>query len=153
MTPRLSGRAARRPRPGDPPAASGQTLYLEAAAGITTAVLAGRYLEARARVRSGSALSVLAGVGAKTVAVRRDGTEQRVPVAELAAGTCSSSGRGRRSSPTGRWRKGPPRSTASLATGESMPSEVGPGDVPFILTFGNAGTVTIEATVTAPGTP
>ena len=33
--------------------ASGQTLYLEVAAGVTTAVLAGRYLEARARVRSG----------------------------------------------------------------------------------------------------
>ena len=48
--------------------ASGQTLYLEAAAGVTTAVLAGRYLEARARVRSGSALSALAALGAKTVA-------------------------------------------------------------------------------------
>ena len=46
--------------------ASGQTLYLEAAAGVTTAVLAGRYLEARARVRSGSALSALAALGAKT---------------------------------------------------------------------------------------
>ena len=66
--------------------ASGQTLYLEAAAGVTTAVLAGRYLEARARDRSGSALAALALLGAKTVAVLRDGTEQRVAVDELAAG-------------------------------------------------------------------
>ena len=67
-------------------AASGQTLYLEAAAGVTTAVLAGRYLEARARDRSGSALAALAALGAKTAAVLRDGTEQRVPAAELAPG-------------------------------------------------------------------
>src|SRR5208337_1582350 len=66
--------------------ASGQTLYLEAAAGVTTAVLAGRYLEARARVRSGSALSALAALGAKTVAVLRDGIEQRVPAASLVVG-------------------------------------------------------------------
>jgi len=94
--------------------ASGQTLYLDTAAGVTTAVLAGRYLEARARVRSGSALSALAGLGAKTVAVLRDGTEQRVPVAELAAGdlfVVRPGGRERRSPPTGRWPRGPPRST------------------------------------------
>ena len=66
--------------------ASGQTLYLEAAAGVATAVLASRYLEARARVRSGSALSALAALGAKTVAVLRDGIEQRVPADSLAAG-------------------------------------------------------------------
>ena len=54
--------------------ASGQTLYLEAAAGVTAAVLAGRYLEARARLQSGSALSALAALGAKTRrgAARRD---------------------------------------------------------------------------------
>ena len=67
-------------------AASGQTLYLDAAAGVTVAVLAGRYLEARARDRSASALTALAALGAKSVAVLRDGTEQRIPVGELAAG-------------------------------------------------------------------
>src|SRR6202012_2757922 len=50
-------------------AASNHTLYLEAAAGVTAAVLAGRYLEARARDRSGAALNALAALGAKTVAV------------------------------------------------------------------------------------
>ena len=59
--------------------ASGDTLYLEAAAGVTAAVLAGRYLEARARDRSGLALSALAALGAKTVAVLRDGPGQRSP--------------------------------------------------------------------------
>ena len=59
--------------------AGADTLYLEAAAGVTAAVLAGRYLEARARDRSGLALSALAALGAKTVAVLRDGTEQEDP--------------------------------------------------------------------------
>ena len=67
-------------------AASGMTLYFEAAAGVTAAVLAGRYLEARARDRSASALTALAALGAKSVAVLRDGAEHRVPVGELAAG-------------------------------------------------------------------
>ena len=60
-------------------AASGMTLYFEAAAGVTTAVLAGRYLEARARDRSASALTALAALGAKSAAVLRDGAEHRVP--------------------------------------------------------------------------
>jgi len=63
--------------------ASPDMLYLESAAGVTAAVLAGRYLEARARDRSGLALSALAALGAKTVAVLRDGpghesTERRL---------------------------------------------------------------------------
>ena len=52
-------------------------LYLDVAAGVPAAVLAGRYLEARARARSGAALTALAGLGAKTVAVLRHGAEQR----------------------------------------------------------------------------
>jgi Cu+-exporting ATPase len=53
---------------------------------VTALVLLGRQLEARARRRSGAALRALLSLGAKDVAVRRDGTEIRVPVAELAAG-------------------------------------------------------------------
>ncbi len=60
--------------------------YLEVAAGVTALVLLGRQLEARARRRSGAALRALLSLGAKDVAVRRDGTEIRVPVAELAVG-------------------------------------------------------------------
>jgi Cu+-exporting ATPase len=108
--------------------ASGQTLYLDTAAGVTTAVLAGRYLEARARVRSGSALSALAGLGAKTVAVLRDGTGQRVPVAELAAGDLFVLRPGKKIATDGEVAEGTSAVDASLVTGESVPSEVGPGD-------------------------
>ena len=61
--------------------------YLEVAAGVTALVLLGRYLEARAKRRSGAALPALLSLGAKDVAVLRDGIEApRVPVAELSAG-------------------------------------------------------------------
>ena len=53
---------------------------------MTALVLLGRYLEARAKRRSGAALRALLSLGAKDVAVRRDGAEVRVPVEQLAAG-------------------------------------------------------------------
>ena len=56
------------------------------AAGVTVAVLAGRYLESRAKRQAGSALTALARLSAKTVAVLRDGTERRMDVTELACG-------------------------------------------------------------------
>src|SRR5688500_2175367 len=61
-------------------------IYLEAAAGVTTFLLAGRYVEARSKRRAGAALRALLELGAKDVSVLRGGAEQRVPVAELAAG-------------------------------------------------------------------
>ena len=59
--------------------------YLEVAAGVTALVLLGRWLEARARRRSGAALRALLSLGAKDVAVRRDGTEVRIPAAAALA--------------------------------------------------------------------
>ena len=63
-----------------------QALYLDVAAGVTVSVLTGRYLEARAKDRSGSALATLAQLGAKTVAVLRDGAEVRMSADALRAG-------------------------------------------------------------------
>ena len=60
--------------------------YLEVAAGVTALVLLGRYLEARAKRRSGAALRALLSLGAKDVAVLRDGTESRIGAGELSAG-------------------------------------------------------------------
>ena len=126
--------------------ASGQTLYLEAAAGVTTAVLAGRYLEARARVRSGSALAALAALGAKTVAVLRDGTEQRVPAASLVAGEEFVVRPGEKIATDGVVAEGSSAVDASLVTGESMPSEVGPGDEVTGATVNMSGRLVVRAT-------
>ena len=75
--------------------------YLEVASGVTALILLGRYFEARAKRRSGAALRVLLSLGAKDVAVLRDGAEVRVPVGSWRRARSSWSGPGRRSPPTG----------------------------------------------------
>ena len=67
-------------------------LYLEVAAAVTLFILAGRWFEARAKQRSGSALRALLDLGAKDVAVLRPDPETgsdrevRVPVRDLLVG-------------------------------------------------------------------
>ena len=65
-------------------------IYLEAAAGVTTFILAGRYFEARSKRRAGAALRALLELGAKDVAVLRDGpdgpVETRIPTDQLTVG-------------------------------------------------------------------
>ncbi len=109
-------------------AASGHTLYLEAAAGVPTAVLARRYLEARAKDRSGAAFTALAALGAKTAAVLRDGVEHRVAVGLLAVGDVFVVRPGEKIAADGVVVTGSSAIDASLVTGESMPAEVGPDD-------------------------
>ena len=75
--------------------------YLEVAAGVTALVLLGRYVEARAKRRSGAALRALLSLGAKDAAVLRGGHEIRVPAGSSRWARSSSSGRVRRSPPTG----------------------------------------------------
>ena len=126
--------------------ASGHTLYLDVAAGVTAAVLAGRYLEARAKRESGAALTALAGLAAKTVAVLRDETEQRVPVAELAAGERFVARPGEKIATDGVVLDGRSAVDASLVTGESMPAEVGPGDEVIGSCISMSGRLTVQAT-------
>jgi len=126
--------------------AGADTLYLEAAAGVTAAVLAGRYLEARARDRSGLALSALAALGAKTVAVLRDGTEHRIPAGELETGDLFVVRPGEKIATDGIVAEGSSAVDASLVTGESMPAEVGPGDPVTGATVNMSGRLVIKAT-------
>jgi Cu+-exporting ATPase len=127
-------------------AASGQTLYLDAAVGVTVAVLAGRYLEARARDRSSSALTALAALGVKSVAVLRGGTEHRVPVSELAAGQEFVVRPGEKIATDGVVVEGSSAVDASLVTGESLPAEVGPGDQVTGATVNMSGRLVVRAT-------
>ena len=86
-------------------------IYLEVAAGVTTFLLAGRYLEKRAKRRAGEALRALLELGARDVGVLSDGVEVRIPVAELRVGGSSWSGPARRSPPTAWSWPAPPPST------------------------------------------
>jgi Cu+-exporting ATPase len=127
-------------------AASGQTLYLEVAAGVTTAVLAGRYLEARAKDHSSSALTALAALGTKSVAVLRGGAEHRVPVSELRTGEEFVVRPGEKIATDGVVTEGSSAVDASLVTGESMPTEVGPDDPVAGGTVNMSGRLVVRAT-------
>ena len=126
---------------------SGQhPLYFDVAAGVPAAVLTGRYLEARARRRSGAALTALARLGAKTVAVRRDGAETRVPVETLAAGETFVVRPGEKIATDGVVVEGRSAVDASLVTGEAAPAEVGPGDDVTGATLNMSGLLVVRAT-------
>ncbi len=61
-------------------------VYYEAAAVIVTLILLGRFLEARAKGRTGEAIKKLVGLQAKTARIIRDGVTQEVPLAEVRSG-------------------------------------------------------------------
>ena len=132
--------------------AGSHPLYLDVAAGVPAAVLAGRYLEARARARSGAALTALAGLGAKTVAVLRNGTEQRVAVQTLEAGELFVVRPGEKIATDGVITEGRSAVDASLVTGESTPAEVGPGDEVTGATLNMSGRLVVRATRVGAGT-
>ncbi|WP_335936251.1 heavy metal translocating P-type ATPase, partial [Streptomyces sp. PTD5-9] len=104
------------------------TIYLEVAAGVVTFLLLGRYLEARSKRKAGSALRALMRLGAKDVAVLRNGTEVRIPVARLAVGDRFVIRPGEKIATDGVVVEGASAVDASMLTGESVPVDVGPGD-------------------------
>jgi Cu+-exporting ATPase len=113
-------------------------LYLEVVAAVTVFLLAGRYFEARAKRRAGSALRALLQLGAKDVAVLSGGVERRVPIDELVPGQLFVVRPGEKIATDGVVEEGGSAVDASMLTGESVPVEVGPGD-PVIGATVNAG--------------
>jgi Cu+-exporting ATPase len=121
-------------------------IYLETAAGVTTFLLAGRYFETRAKRRAGDALRSLMALGAKDVAVLRDGTEVRVPVENLAVGDTFVVRPGERVATDGVVEAGTSAIDASLLTGEPVPVEVGPGSAVTGATVNAGGRLVVRAT-------
>ncbi|WP_411145522.1 heavy metal translocating P-type ATPase [Streptomyces sp. x-80] len=121
-------------------------IYLEVAAGVTVFLLLGRYLEARAKRKAGAALRALLELGARDVAVLRDGREVRVPTAELSVGDRFVVRPGEKIATDGRVVAGTSAVDASMLTGESVPVEVAPGDPVTGATVNAAGRLEIEAT-------
>ncbi|MEU2915282.1 heavy metal translocating P-type ATPase [Streptomyces massasporeus] len=122
-------------------------IYLEAAAGVTAFILAGRYFEARAKRKAGAALRALLELGAKDVTVlRADGREQTVPVAELKTGDRFLVRPGEKIATDGTVEEGSSAVDASMLTGESVPVEVGAGDPVTGATINVGGRLVVRAT-------
>jgi Cu+-exporting ATPase len=121
-------------------------IYLEVAAGVTTFILAGRYFEARSKRRAGAALRALLELGAKDVAVLRDGAETRIPVEELSVGDRFVVRPGEKIATDGVVDEGSSAVDVSMLTGESVPVEVGPGDAVVGATVNAGGRLVVRAT-------
>ncbi|MGB9226505.1 heavy metal translocating P-type ATPase, partial [Mycobacterium sp.] len=120
-------------------------IYLEVAAGVTLFVLAGRYFERRSKRRAGAALRALLQLGAKDVAVLRDGTETRIPVDRLQVGDEFVVRPGEKIATDGVVVSGVSAVDASMLTGESVPVEVGRGDAVAGATVNAGGRIVVRA--------
>jgi len=121
-------------------------IYLEVAAGVTLFVLAGRYFEKRSKRRAGAALRALLELGAKDVAVLRDGTETRIPADQLLTGDNFVVRPGEKIATDGTVVAGSSAVDASMLTGESVPVEVGVGDAVTGATVNAGGRLVVRAT-------
>ncbi|GAA1272704.1 heavy metal translocating P-type ATPase [Kitasatospora nipponensis] len=121
------------------------TLYLETAAAVTTLILLGRWLEARSKRRAGAALHALLDLGAKDVAVLREGREVRVPIGELTVGTRFVVRPGEKIATDGTVVEGSSAVDASMLTGESVPVEVTVGDQVTGATVNAGGRLVVRA--------
>ena len=126
--------------------AGASSIYLETAAGVTLFILLGRYLEVRAKRRSGAAIRALLELGSKEAAVLRDGQEVRIPVEQLVVGDHFVVRPGEKVATDGTVVAGTSAIDASLLTGESVPVEVGPGDLVTGATVNAGGRIVVEAT-------
>ncbi|MEV5488765.1 heavy metal translocating P-type ATPase [Streptomyces bobili] len=141
------------------------TIYLEVAAGVTVFILLGRYLEARSKRRAGAALRALVELGAKEVAVLRyeegerealsveggggrrvGGRETLIPVDRLVVGDRFVVRPGEKIATDGTVTEGVSAVDVSMLTGESVPSDVGPGDTVTGATVNAGGRLVVEAT-------
>ncbi len=121
-------------------------IYLEAAAGVTTFILAGRYFEARSKRQAGAALRALMEMGSRDVALLRGSVETLVPIEQLEVGMRFVVRPGEKVATDGVIEEGSSAVDASMLTGESLPVEVGVGDTVVGATVNAGGRLVVCAT-------
>lgn len=120
-------------------------LYFEAAAVITTLVLLGQLLEAKARARTGAAIQSLMGLAAKTARRLRDGVEEDVLVDEIAKGDLLRVRPGEKVPLDGTITEGGGSLDESMITGEAMPVAKQTGDSVIGATVNGNGSFVMRA--------
>lgn len=122
------------------------TSFIEMASTIMTFHMLGRYLETRAKGRASQAIKRLIKLGAKTAIVVRDDQELEVPIEELAIGDVMLVKPGSKVPTDGEIVDGYSHLDESIATGESVPVEKGPGAVVLGATMNKEGLLKVKAT-------
>ena len=120
--------------------------YFEVAAVITTLILLGRYLEARAKSRSSEAIRLLLELGAKEARVIRDGNELLVPLEEVHVGDRFVVRPGEKIATDGIVEEGESAVDQAMLTGESLPVEVVAGSEVAGSTLNTYGRLVVRAT-------
>jgi Cu+-exporting ATPase len=124
-------------------AMDGPEVYFETSAVIITLLLLGKWFEARAKMRSTTALEALAALGARTARLI-DGTE--IPAEQLTPGMRFVVRPGEQVATDGVVVEGTSAVDLSMITGEPVPVDVGPGDAVVGATVNTDGHLTVEAT-------
>ena len=120
--------------------------YFDTSTAIIGLVLLGRFLEARARGRASGALRALAGLGAKTARVARNGVESDIPIEDVVVGDLVLVRPGEKVATDGEVVEGRSWVDESMLTGESLPVEKGEGATVYGATVNGAGSFTFRAT-------
>ena len=126
--------------------AAARNVYFEAAAVIVTLILLGRWLEARAKGRTGAAIRKLVGLQAKSARVERDGSVTEVPVDQIILGDLLHLRPGERIAVDGTVETGASFIDESMITGEPIPVEKSSGDTVVAGTVNGQGALTYRAT-------
>ncbi|MGI5239892.1 heavy metal translocating P-type ATPase [Dactylosporangium sp. CA-139066] len=121
-------------------------VYFEISVVVTALVLAGRWLEARARRHTAAAIRALAGLRSRTARVLRDGDELEVPIEQVAVGDLVRVRPGERVPVDGVVVEGASSVDESMLTGESRPVAKAGGDVLIGATVNGTGALVMRAT-------
>ena len=120
-------------------------LYFEAAAVITTLVLLGQLIEAKARSRTGQAIKALLSLAAKTAHRVRDDQEEEIPVDTIQRGDLLRVRPGEKVPVDGVIAEGQSNVDESMITGEPMPVRKGAGDKVVGATVNQTGSFLMSA--------
>jgi Cu+-exporting ATPase len=121
-------------------------VYFETSLVVLALVLAGRWMEARAKKATATAITALVGLAPKTARVLRDGTEVDVPVEQVVAGDHVRVRPGEKVPVDGVVTAGASAVDESMLTGESLPVDKAVGDTLIGATLNRTGTVVLRAT-------
>ncbi len=121
-------------------------LYFESAAMIIALIMVGKYLEARAKRKTGDAIASLYALSVPTATVERDGEVAELPIEELAVGDTILVRPGAKIPADGVIVAGSAAIDESMITGESMPVEKGVGDAITGATLNKNGALRIKVT-------
>ena len=129
-----------------PDAAAANNIYFDTAAAITTLILLGRLLEARAKRKTTDALQKLLNLQPKTAHILRDGKEFEIGVSEIVVNDIIVVRPGERIPVDGLVTNGITSIDESLVTGESLPVEKAPGRKVIGGTINRNGSIEFRAT-------